>query len=241
MHQIPTFFYEGPMAEKHIAAMDADASKHIWQVLRMQPGETIQLTDGKGQAAICTLLNTERHKCTAKVDYLATHTRSGGLLHLCVAFTKNNSRNEWMLEKATELGAASIIPLATQRAEKMHVRSERWLKILQSALLQSQQYHLPVLTEQMRLDEVVKRYSDVRQKLLAHCIDTIAREPIAQQLKPSAETVLLIGPEGDFTEDEVHLCLNNGFTGVSIGNQRLRTETAAIATVAYYNTISYAH
>jgi 16S rRNA (uracil1498-N3)-methyltransferase len=158
-------------------------------------------------------------------------------LHLCVGFTKNNSRNEWLLEKATELGVASIIPIAVSRSEKTHVRSDRWQKILQSAILQSKQHYVPILSEITSLEKVLDRFNGSAQKFVAHCIDDKNKRPLAEMLKPTSDTVLLIGPEGDFTREEVNLCMKHGFTPVSLGTQRLRTETAAIAAVAFFNVV----
>jgi 16S rRNA (uracil1498-N3)-methyltransferase len=164
--------------------------------------------------------------------------RRGKVLHLCVAFTKNNNRNEWLLEKVTELGVASIIPIITGRSEKTHIRDDRWQKILQAAILQSQQDYLPHLTDVMPLHEALAMYKDLPKKLIAHCIGEEKKQPLPEMLKESAETVLLIGPEGDFTQNEVNLCIENGFNAVSLGAQRLRTETAAVAAAAYFNMLS---
>jgi 16S rRNA (uracil1498-N3)-methyltransferase len=169
------------------------------------------------------------------IEKVSVHPRQGKLLHLAVCFTKNNSRNEWLLEKATELGVSSIIPISASRSEKTHVRHDRWQKILQSAILQSQQYYLPVLDDVATLHTVLSKYSKIPQKLVAHCIAEMPRKSLHEVLKPSAETILLIGPEGDFTQDEVNLCIAQGFKPVSLGAQRLRTETAAIAAAAYFN------
>jgi 16S rRNA (uracil1498-N3)-methyltransferase len=237
MPQFPRFLYDGPMTEKSIVSLDADTAKHIWQVLRMQPEDKVMLTDGKGTLAEGTIHDAERHKCNVSIEKVSFHERQGSILHLGVAFTKNNSRNEWMLEKATELGVASIIPLITSRSEKTHLRYDRWQKILQSAILQSQQYYLPLLTDIVSLSEAAKKYKAVPQKLVAHCVKEIVKTPLHEMLKVSTETILLIGPEGDFTRDEVNLCIENGFKSISLGVQRLRTETAAITAAAYFNVV----
>lgn len=235
MSGLPRFFCNGPMKKDGMASLDADTAKHIWQVLRMQADDRVTLTDGKGTIAEGIINAAERHKCDVIIDKLVHQPRQGALFHLAVAFTKNNSRNEWLLEKATELGVASIIPITASRSEKTHVRIDRWSKILQSAILQSQQSYLPELTEVMPLHAVIKKYSSAQQKLIAHCIPDIERHPLHELLKPSESAILLIGPEGDFTHEEVNLCLENGFRSVSLGNQRLRTETAAITAASYYN------
>src|ERR1700748_1161271 len=141
MSQLPRFFYSAPMTEKSTVSLDADTAKHIWQVLRMQAEDQIILTDGNGTIAKGRIHTAERHKCNVAIENVIVHPRQGQILHLCVAVTKNNSRNEWLLEKATELGVASIIPVETARSEKTHVRYDRWQKILQSAILQSKQHY----------------------------------------------------------------------------------------------------
>ena len=238
MSQIPRFFYNGQMAQKDIVSLDADTAKHIWQVLRMQSDDKVVLTDGKGTIAEGTIHVAERHKCNVSIEKVSLHKRKGKVLHLCVAFTKNNSRNEWLLEKATELGVGSIIPITTTRSEKAHVRHDRWQKILQSAILQSQQYYLPELAEVTPLKTILKKHNGVAQKLVAHCIPDNVKHSLPEMLKPFGETLLLIGPEGDFTQEEVNLCIENGFKPVSLGPQRLRTETAAIAAAAYFNVMN---
>ena len=164
--------------------------------------------------------------------------RRENVLHLGICFTKNNSRNEWLLEKATELGVASIIPIASARSEKTYIRNERWQKILQSAILQSKQYYLPDFSEIRPLHLVLKEYEAVPQKLVAHCIENAPRQPLSEMLKPSRAAIILIGPEGDFTQDEVNLCTEHGYKAVSMGRQRLRTETAAITAAAYFNVMN---
>ncbi len=237
MPQLPIFFYDGPLAENTTVSLDADTAKHIWQVLRMEADDKIIMTDGKGTSAEGSIHTAERHKCNVSIDKVSFHARQGCELHLAVAFTKNNSRNEWLLEKATELGVGAIIPLTTARSEKIHVRHDRWQKILQSSILQSRQYYLPVLHDIVPLHGLFERYQSTPQKIVAHCITSEARKSLQEMLKPTSEAILLIGPEGDFTQDEVNLCISNGYEPVSLGTQRLRTETAAITAAAYFNLI----
>jgi 16S rRNA (uracil1498-N3)-methyltransferase len=235
MSSLPRFFYPGAMSENGIVTLDAATAKHIWQVLRMKEDDEILLTDGKGTLSEGQIHIAEKHKCTVSVKKVTFHPRPGNILHLVVGFTKNNSRNEWLLEKATELGVGSITPLVTTRSEKAHVRYDRWEKILQSAILQSQQHYLPELSGTLQLHNALKHFSNISTKLIAHCIAGQERRSISEMLKTGQETVLLIGPEGDFTPDEVNLCMENGFKPVSLGLHRLRTETAAIAAAACFN------
>lgn len=238
MSELHRFFFPGQMEPKSIVSLGSETSKHIWQVLRMGEGDQIELTDGKGALATGEIQFAERHKCNVKLAEVTFTPRIGGKLHLCVAFTRNNGRNEWLLEKATELGVASITPVSSDRFNKTHIRHDRWEKILQSAILQSQQSYLPELSQLSSLKETMELYKDVPQKFIAHCIDDSNKQSLAEMLKPGTDTVLLIGPEGDFTKDEVNLCLEHGYRAVSLGHQRLRTETAAITVAAYFNLIS---
>jgi len=238
MTQLPRFFYNGTLSGNSSISLDEATAKHIWQVLRMQADDKVAITDGKGTIAEGKIHTAERHKCDVSLEKVSFHERGETVLHLCVSFTKNNSRNEWLLEKATELGVGTIIPISTKRSEKTYFRHDRWQKILTSAILQSQQYYLPQLSDIMPLKNILKEYKDVPQKLIAHCIDDKNRQPLSKMLKPAAETILLIGPEGDFTQEEVNLCIEHGFQPVSLGAQRLRTETAAITASAYFNVIN---
>lgn len=238
MSDIHRFFYPDHLAENSIVTLDADTTKHIWQVLRMKEGDMILLTDGKGTVAEAMIQMAEKHKCNVFIKKTTFKPRHGKLMHLCVSFTKNNSRNEWLLEKATELGVGAIIPVATARCEKIHIRHDRWGKILQSAILQSQQSYLPELSEITTLADVLAQYSHIPQKLVAHCIKDSDKRSLHEMLKPSEDAILLIGPEGDFTQDEVNLCIANGFLPVSLGTQRLRTETAGLMAAAYFNAIT---
>jgi len=238
MSQLSYFFYNGPLVENSVVVLDDDTSKHIWQVLRMQEGDRIAVTDGKGNIGEGHLLAVERQKSRVSLDTIAFQERTSEILHLCVGFTKNNNRNEWMLEKATELGVTSIVPVAAARSEKAHFRLDRWQKILTSAILQSRQHYLPHLADITSLPEVLKHFAKIPQKFVAHCIKDEQKKTLASLLKPGIETVLLIGPEGDFTQEEVNLCVEHGFAPVSLGKQRLRTETAAITACAFFNVLN---
>jgi 16S rRNA (uracil1498-N3)-methyltransferase len=144
-----------------------------------------------------------------------------------------------LLEKATELGVSSIVPIIASRTERERIRYDRWKNILIAALIQSQQYHLPELTEALSIKEVLQRFNDIEQKLVGHCISSESRSPIADVLERNKDTIVLIGPEGDFTLEEVQTCYANGYTGISLVDQRLRTETAAMAVCAYFSLVNH--
>lgn len=235
---LPVFFQEADWEIGQEIWLQEDTARHVVQVLRMQAGEPLKLTDGKGNEVLVTISLAEKKKCSVVVDEIIIHEPKQNKLHLVVAFTKNTSRNEWLLEKATELGVSSIIPIIVTRSEKERIRYDRWKSILVSALIQSQQYYLPELWEAVFLKELLKRTNPIPQKLIAHCIN--GQEKISlQQTQSNLETLMLIGPEGDFTNDEVTLCLEQGFQPIALGTQRLRTETAAMAVCAYFNFVNH--
>lgn len=238
MASLPLFFHGDSLVVNRETQLNEDTARHIGQVLRMRAGDALQLTDGKGNLADAVITQSDKKKCSVVIQKISFHELPATALHLAIAFTKNTNRNEWLLEKATELGVRSIIPLHATRTERERIKHERWYNILVSAMMQSQQYHLPVLTEVKSVAEVIKQHNTVKQKLVAHCIQERPRAVISAAMKPGMETLILIGPEGDFTEEEVNLCEAEGCTGISIGNQRLRTETAAMAVCAYFNMIN---
>jgi 16S rRNA (uracil1498-N3)-methyltransferase len=235
---LPVFYHETDWKTGIEISLPEDTARHVVQVLRMQQGEPLQLTDGKGTLTAVHIALAEKKKCTVLVDEVVVHPPKKHPLHLAVAFTKNSSRNEWLLEKATELGVSSIIPLIVARSEKEKIRYERWKTILVSALIQSHQYYLPQLWTSVSLPQLLKQTADIPQKLIAHCLEGTEKIYVQQSL-PNTETLLLIGPEGDFTSDEINLCSGAGFRAVDLGSQRLRTETAAMAAAAYFNFINH--
>jgi 16S rRNA (uracil1498-N3)-methyltransferase len=238
MASLPRFYYKGALIQGNEISLDEDTVRHVIQVLRMQPGGSLELTNGEGYVASCIIARVEKKKCSVVAEQVHFYKEPSPALHLAVAFTKNSSRNEWLLEKATELGVRSIIPLMATRTEREKIRYDRWQNILVSALLQSQQHYLPHLPEAVSLEKVLQQYAAIPQKYIGHCIEGHKRISLAEMLKPALDTLILIGPEGDFTPEEVNLCTAQGFTGMSIGAQRLRTETAAISVCAYFNILN---
>ncbi len=236
---LPLFFHDGALQEQAVIQPDEDTARHIAQVLRMSAGDTFRLTDGKGTEAQVSITKAEKKKLWVEVRKVKHHEKPRCSLHLCVAFTKNTGRNEWLLEKATELGVASIVPVLASRTERQHYRRDRWTNILVAALLQSQQFHLPLLHEATAFENILQRFNDLPQKLIGHCIDDLPRNPLSRVMAPHQETVVLIGPEGDFTQQEVALAASKEFIGFSLVGQRLRTETAAMAVCSYFSLINH--
>lgn len=206
--------------------MDEDTSKHIVQVLRMQKGEKVLLTDGKGKKAEAEIVDDNRKRCGVNIIATETVRVKQTSVSIAISLTKNTSRFEWFLEKATEIGVSEIIPLLCERTEKERFRLDRMKSIVVSAMLQSQQCWLPVLHEPTDIKKVISE-KICQQKFIAHCLEE--RQSLTGQLThPTTNQLILIGPEGDFTPAEIELALQNRFQPVALGDTRLRTETAGI-------------
>lgn len=227
---LPIFYLESAASVNDVLTLPEEASKHIIQVLRKQVGELVQLTDGMGNLLTAEIINDHKKKCGVRIAE-AVHTPAPAR-HITVAISllKNASRFEWFLEKATEIGIQAIIPLVCERTEREQFRYDRMKSILVSAMLQSQQSWLPVLHqptgyEQLfRLEDVVK----ISQKFIAHCMED-RRSSLQQEVQSHQPSqLILIGPEGDFTAAEVSLALQHQFIPVTLGDNRLRTETAGV-------------
>ena len=230
---LPFFYTEQISAREENTVLNEDNSKHIVQVLRMKEGERLKLTDGKGMLYTAEISDAHKKKCTVNILDEIKYPARVNKVCIAVSPVKNNSRFEWFLEKATEIGVSAIVPLICTRTEKQHFRYDRMNGILISAMLQSQQVWLPVLHEPVKYHEYIALLSkDDREKYIAHCDDqtkTSLRHVLSSKagVHPQPATIL-IGPEGDFTNDEIALALQNNFTPVSLGDTRLRTETAAL-------------
>jgi 16S rRNA (uracil1498-N3)-methyltransferase len=197
----------------------------------MQPGEILRLTDGKGLAALATIREANKKRCIVHITDKHIQEPAKRRIQIGVSLLKNASRFEWFLEKATELGIAEIIPLKCARTEKQQFRMERMKGILESALIQSQQVWLPVLHEPENfLPWIEKARAD--RKMIAHCEAGPKRRLSDMTDTHLSSYLLLIGPEGDFTEEEIKTALQLGFIAVDLGDNRLRSETAAVAAAA---------
>ena len=220
---LPYFFVEDLNTKKII--LDEDTSKHI-SVLRMQKGEQILLTDGKGKKAQANIIDDNRKKCMIEIFSVQNEEERKRSVAIGISLLKNTSRFEWFLEKATEIGVSEIIPLLCERTEKEKFRFDRMQQILISAMLQSQQCWLPVLHQPTEFKNIITQKND--RKFIAHCIDEEKTPLTNEQINQSTSVLILIGPEGDFTEKEIAVAIENIFQPISLGGTRLRTETAGM-------------
>jgi 16S rRNA (uracil1498-N3)-methyltransferase len=223
--QVP-FFYEAVLPDQPgIFTLSEDTSKHCVQVLRMNEGAIISLTNGKGIQYIATILSPNKNQTVVTLANKLFDEQTKPINSIAISFVKNASRMEWFLEKATEIGIAHIYPLTTERTEKSNFKLERWESILVSAMLQSKQVWKPILHEpSIFMNFVSKRFEG--NKMIAHREnDNMLSIP---SMAKNNHQLILIGPEGDFTTKEIELAISNNFIPVSLGNSRLRTETAGI-------------
>lgn len=206
-----------------------EESLHCIKVLRLNKGDLIHIIDGVGGFFVAKIV--EPHPKKTKVEIIKVEkdfNKIGYNLHLAVAPTKNIDRFEWFLEKVTEIGVAQITPLICRYSERKVVKLDRLEKIIISAAKQSIKPNMPIINELMPFADFITNNSDsMAQKFIAHCYD-IPKTPLLKSCNKGEDVVVLIGPEGDFSIEEVDLALNNGFKSVSLGNSRLRTETAGV-------------
>lgn len=227
------FFYESFENLTHIQ-LSENSIHHISNVLRMKKGEQFWLTNGKGIKSKIELTEVSKKNCEIKILETIEESKPKNSFHLAISFTKNPARIEWLLEKTTEIGISTITPIITKRSEKVFNKRERFEKILVSAMLQSQQTFLPTLNEPILFNEILNSSEEI--KLIAHCLENEKKE-LRELLHKEKSTIVLIGPEGDFTEDEIQLALANNFKPISLGEKRLRTETAGLYACVVFNSL----
>jgi 16S rRNA (uracil1498-N3)-methyltransferase len=221
----PLFFEENlPVAEDF--TLSEETSKHVSQVLRMKEGEEIRITNGNGQTIIAEIVIADKKKTKVKTIGKEFSEPQTPKITIAISLIKNANRFEWFIEKAAEIGVSRIIPLICKRSEKTHFRMERIRSILISAMLQSGQSWLPQLSEPLKVSDLIKNENH-GQKMIAHCLKEEKKELKDVSGKVSSK-IILIGPEGDFTEEEIQEAIRQDYLPVSLGNTRLRTETAGV-------------
>ena len=211
-----------------------EEAAHALRVLRLSEGDEVMLTDGKGSFYRAEIDIISGKRCYVRiVDTTTPDPLWQGHLHLALAPTKNMDRIEWFVEKATEIGVSEITFLDCRFSERKVVKTERVEKILVSAMKQSLKPTLPILNPMTPFNKFISR-PFAGQKFIAHCYEG-DKEPLMQALKPDEDALVLIGPEGDFSPEEVQKAMANGFRPITLGKSRLRTETAALVAVHMMN------
>lgn len=205
---------------------DKEESKHIVKVLRKKEGDILHVTNGLGFLFTTEITVASNNKCTVKIVSFENQKASKFHLHLAVAPTKMNERYEWFLEKTTEIGIQEITPIICDHSERKIIKTDRFQKIIESAMKQSLHYYLPKLNEPISFVDFIKK-EHCGQKFVAHCEET-DKKSLKNELITNEDVTILIGPEGDFSVKEIQQAIVANFIPVSLGATRLRTETAAI-------------
>ncbi len=232
---VPFFFAENISPAGGNIVLDEESSKHVVQVLRMKSGEKIRLTDGCGNLVTGEIESAHKKHCSVIAGSAEFIPRPTPALTIAISLTKNAGRFEWFLEKATELGTAAIIPMICARTEKQNARIDRLVSICKSAMLQSSQAWMPVMHEPAALKKIVGT-AEQQQKLFGHIFPGVRK--LAEAIDPALDShIILIGPEGDFTEEEAALARAAGFEGVSFGKTILRVETAGLYAAVVHNAL----
>ena len=229
------FFAEN--IESDIYTLSEEESKHCIRVLRMTEGDEIFLTDGRGTLCRCRISEAHPKRCTATVaERIKDYERHPFYLHVAIAPTKNSARLEWFVEKAVEMGVDEITPIVCDHSERCILKRERLEKIAISAMKQSLKAYLPVINDPTPVCKVIgNAFSG--QRFIAYC-DGDRRTPLHDAYRAGNNALILIGPEGDFSNNEIQQALQSGFAPVTLGNYRLRTETAALAATAFFNLVN---
>ncbi|WP_046755497.1 16S rRNA (uracil(1498)-N(3))-methyltransferase [Kordia jejudonensis] len=213
-----------------------EESKHIVRVLRKKEADILTITNGKGAIFSAKITIADQKNCMVTIQSVEFQKPKSYKLHLAVAPTKMNDRYEWFLEKATEIGIDTITPIICDRSERKVIKVERFEKIIQSATKQSLSAYIPTLKPAISFANFIATHQN-EQMFIAHCEED-NKQSLKQALQPQKDVTILIGPEGDFSQKEIELALQNNYIPVTLGDTRLRTETAAIVachSVAFLN------
>jgi len=207
--------------------LSEEESKHCIRVLRLQKGTQVQLIDGRGGLYAAEIIDPHPKRTILQINSIqSAYNKRNHYLHIAVAPTKNIERIEWLLEKATEIGIDEISLIICQRSERKEVKADRLNKIITAAIKQSLKAYHPVLNEQVTYNQLIAKAFD-GQKYIAHCEEG-DKTTLSSDLITGGSYLILIGPEGDFTPTEISGAMKSGFKAISLGESRLRTETAAL-------------
>ncbi len=214
--------------------LDESESKHCIRVLRLEEGDHIVLVDGFGGSFTAEIMDANPKRCAVKVIKSELNFgKQNFQVHIAIAPTKNIERIEWFLEKATEIGINRATPILCQYSERKEIKHDRLEKVMVSAMKQSLKAYLPQLGQMTRFNDFIKQ-PFAGQKFIAHCEET-QRDALKNRIVPNQNYLILIGPEGDFSPTEIEAAIQAGYIPVSLGNSRLRTETAGVVACHTFN------
>jgi 16S rRNA (uracil1498-N3)-methyltransferase len=221
----PPLFFTDAIDEKNVV-LTGDDARHCYRVLRLGPGDVIRVTNGLGKLASARIVLNDSNQCIAELSEIEVVKPLSFNIHIGISPLKNVDRFEWFIEKATEIGVTSITPLISTRTERVSIKVERLEKIIVSAVKQSGEYWKPLLRPAENFNTFLEKFPEAC-RFIAYCEDKPPMH-LARACKDTGDVVLLIGPEGDFTPDEIALALEKQYKMVSLGEKRLRTETAGV-------------
>lgn len=226
-------FYTPDISNEKTYTLSESESKHAIRVLRLKENDVIVLVDGKGIFFEATIIDTNPKKCEVSISKITKESATKANLHIAIAPTKNNERTEWFVEKCTEIGISEITPILCKHSERKKIKEERFIKTAVSAMKQSLKATLPLINELTSFNDLVNK-SFKGKKYVAHCYKENQKH--FKAIYPKGEnSLILIGPEGDFSNEEIALAIKEGFEPITFGTSRLRTETAGIVACTTFN------
>lgn len=228
-------FYQ-PRIPEGIHYLDEDESRHCIKVLRRKNGDTLHLTDGKGNFYNARITSEDMSKCSFEIISTIADTVRDFKVRIAISPTKNADRIEWFVEKAVELGVDSITLIDCKHTERTHIKKDRLVKVAISAMKQSVKATLPAIEGLTPFNSFITSVTS-EGKFIAY-VDAANPVHLKDTAKPEQDSIVLIGPEGDFSADELQLALSHGFKKVSLGSSRLRTETAGMAACHILNLVN---
>lgn len=228
-------FYQ-PEIPAGVHYLDQEESRHCIKVLRHNAGDTIKVLDGKGSIYEARITTASQKECAFEIINTTTQDKPAHYIHIAIAPTKNLDRMEWFIEKAVEIGIQEVSFVLCKNSERRVLKTDRLERKAVSALKQSQGSYMPRINELLSYPDFITKVQEKR-RYIAY-VDFSNPDKLYQIAKPAEKYCILIGPEGDFTEDELEMAINNGFQKVSLGNSRLRTETAGLAACHVLNIIN---
>jgi 16S rRNA (uracil1498-N3)-methyltransferase len=227
-----------PLVSGDICKLDEEESKHCVRVLRMKEDDAVEITDGKGNLYKAVIENANPKACILRVGAQNFESPPNWELIIAVAPTKNMVRMEWLMEKLTEIGFTKFIPVECNNSERRVIKTERLSKIAIEAMKQSGRVYLPQIEELVSFEKLIKNHSQFKgEKFIPHCAEG-DRKTLSSIYEKGENALVLIGPEGDFTKEEIELAIGTGFTPVSLNEKTLRTETAALSAAISLKTLN---
>ncbi len=223
-----------------IVLLNEKESKHIARVLRMNIGDSLHLTDGKGKLCKAKIIQLSNKRCEVEIiSTIENFEKRNYYLHVAICPTKSNDRFEWFLEKATEIGIDEITVLVGENSERRKFNINRYEKIIHTAVKQSLKTYIPKLNEAMKVKDFIAQNTFKGLKMMAHCNTQFEQKNIKSLLQKKSSILIMIGPEGDFSHSEIAFALQHNFQGILLSNSRLRTETAGVVVANHLSFINF--